>query len=166
MTMTIAELRRLFSYDDWANRKTLASLRTAVGEPAGAPPERARRWMGHIVATERLWLGRIRADGEEVVVWPDLTLDECDERADAMARLWTELFDGLAGGLADGDLSRPVGYVNSLGEAWTSTVGDILLHTVMHSVHHRGQIAAELRRHGHTPAYSDFIHATRRGLVE
>jgi uncharacterized damage-inducible protein DinB len=157
---TIPELRRLFAYDDWANRETLASLAAA-----GEPPARSLRLMAHIVATGRLWLRRLLADGERVVVWPELTLAECAAWLDDMARRWEEYLGGLTD--LDGvDLSRPVEYVNSQGEAWTSTVGDILTHTAMHGVYHRGQIAADLRQAGHEPAYTDFIHAVRRGLVE
>jgi uncharacterized damage-inducible protein DinB len=157
---SLDELRRLFAHDAWANRETLASLSAA--RAAGEVPDQALRWMAHVVATERLWLGRILADGEPVVVWPALTLEECAERAAAMARRWTVYLDGVL----PADLPRAVTYVNSLGESWTSSVADILTHTAMHSVYHRGQIAAELRRHGHTPAYTDFIHAVRRGFVE
>ncbi|HYG62029.1 MAG TPA: DinB family protein [Thermoanaerobaculia bacterium] len=157
---SLDDIRRLFAYDAWANRETLASLRSASSR--SAPPEQALRWMAHIAATEGLWLSRILADGERVVVWPELTLGECEERTAAMARRWTVYLDGIT----SGELPRAVTYVNSQGEPWTSTVADILTHTVMHSVHHRAQIAAELRRHGHTPAYTDFIHAVRRGFVE
>ena len=59
-----------------------------------------------------------------------------------------------------------VGYRNSLGEYWTSTVGDILTHVAMHGAYHRAQIAAALRESGCTPAYTDFIHAARQGLIE
>ncbi len=153
----LQELHRLFAYDRWANRETLASLAAA-----GEPPARALRFMAHIVATERLWLGRLLADGERVVVWPELTLAECAARLDEMAERWEEVL----GGLAEEDLPRAVEYVNSSGEAWTGTVGDILTHMVMHGVYHRGQIAAELRQAGHEPAYTDFIHAVRQGFVE
>jgi uncharacterized damage-inducible protein DinB len=40
-------------------------------------------------------------------------------------------------------------------------VDDILMHVVMHSAYHRGQIALEVRCAGQTPAYTDFIHAIR-----
>jgi len=47
-----------------------------------------------------------------------------------------------------------------------SRVEDVLLHVVMHSVYHRGQAAADVRANGGTPAYTDFIHAVRTGLIE
>jgi uncharacterized damage-inducible protein DinB len=64
-----------------------------------------------------------------------------------------------------GDDGRPVGYRNSKGEPWTSTVGDILTHVVTHSAYHRGQVASELRAAGFIPAYTDFIHAVRQGFL-
>jgi uncharacterized damage-inducible protein DinB len=36
----------------------------------------------------------------------------------------------------------------------------------MHSAYHRGQIASQMRASGKTPAYTDFIHGVRQGLVK
>jgi len=65
-----------------------------------------------------------------------------------------------------GPLDRPVSYSNSKGEPWTSTVEEILTHLVIHSAYHRGQIASDLRSAGQEPAYTDYIHAVRQGLIE
>ena len=59
-----------------------------------------------------------------------------------------------------------VSYKNTKGESWTNSVEDILMHVVMHSAYHRGQIAADMRAAGHSPAYTDFIHGIRQRLVE
>lgn len=151
-----AHLRRLLAWDAWANRETLASLRAA-----GAPPARAMRFMAHVPATERLWLGRVRQDPAPVVVWPDLTLAQCAAEAEAMAGAWPRLLDGPP----PADLESAVAYRNSKGEPWTSTVGDVLTHVVAHSAYHRGQVASELRAAGFEPAYTDFIHAVRQGFL-
>jgi hypothetical protein len=50
--------------------------------------------------------------------------------------------------LGPGDLDEGVGYRNSRGEYWTSTVGDILTHVAMHGTYHRAQIAAAVRESG------------------
>ena len=150
-------LRRLFAYDDWANREALASLAAA-----GAPPARALRLMSHVAAAERLWLGRLRQDGRAVVVWPELTVDECAARFAELPGLWGEYL----GALTPERLGATVDYTNSKGEPWTSAVQDILMHVVVHSAYHRGQAALEVRAAGATPAYTDFIHAVRQGLVE
>jgi len=44
-------------------------------------------------------------------------------------------------------------------------VEDILTHVTIHSAYHRGQIASDLRAAGQAPAYTDFIHAVRLGLI-
>jgi uncharacterized damage-inducible protein DinB len=59
-----------------------------------------------------------------------------------------------------------ISYKNTKGEPWTDTVQDILTHVLMHSAYHRGQIASQMRASGQTPAYTDFIHAVRQGLIE
>jgi len=146
---------RLLRYDAWANAETLASLRrTPV--PAGV------RWLGHIVASEFLWLGRLLEQPSELPVWPDLAPDEITDLLGRLEREWA----GYLAGLTEEDLADGVGYRNSLGEFWTNTVGDILTHVVAHAAYHRGQIAAAVRAAGGEPAYTDFIHAVRRGLVE
>jgi uncharacterized damage-inducible protein DinB len=42
----------------------------------------------------------------------------------------------------------------------------VLTHVVMHSAYHRGQIATHMRASGQTPAYTDFIHGVRQGLIK
>lgn len=152
----LEQLRRLFAYDDWANRETLASLRAA-----GAAPPLALRRMAHIVGTEWLWLSRLEGEEKPMAVWPELTLRDCEREMGRLAAEWREHLAGLS---EDG-LSRRVSYVNSKGEPWESAAGDILMHTVMHSGYHRGQIASDLRAAGFEPAYTDFIEAVRRGFV-
>jgi uncharacterized damage-inducible protein DinB len=63
-------------------------------------------------------------------------------------------------------LEQSIGYKNSKSEPWTSLVRDILTHVFMHSAYHRGQIAADMRQAGQVPAYTDFIHGVRQGLVK
>ncbi|HKI25661.1 MAG TPA: DinB family protein [Candidatus Sulfotelmatobacter sp.] len=150
-------LRRQFAYDEWANREVL----TAIGPGSAASP-RALQLMAHIIAAERLWLERVKRKPQSLPVWPEFDLERCQKEAAEQARLWREYFSGIT---AD-DLSGPVPYKNSKGEPWSSTVGDILTHVIMHSAYHRGQIASHMRENGQTPAYTDYIHAVRQGLVE
>jgi uncharacterized damage-inducible protein DinB len=149
--------RRLFTHDDWANRETLAAIAAA-----GAPPPRSLRLLAHIAGAQRLWLGRLRREEKPPPVWPDLDLAGCREAQDDLARLWKDYL----GALTPAGLDETVAYVNSKGEPWTSSVEDILTHTVLHSSYHRGQIAADMRASGHAPAYTDYIHAVRRGFIK
>jgi uncharacterized damage-inducible protein DinB len=153
----LEHLRRQFAYDAWANREVLATL-SASARPAARP----RQILAHILSAELLWLERIREQPQSLPVWPDFTLDQCEARIAELARLWREFL----GQLSDAGLSEKVTYKNSKGEPWTSTVEDILTHIVLHSAYHRGQIASQVRAGGEQPAYTDFIHAVRQGLIE
>jgi len=95
-------------------------------------------------------------------VWPNPNLDQCEAEAFALERLWHEYLDLITAG----DVALSVSYTNSKGEAWTSTIWDILTHVVLHSAYHRGQIASHMRTSGQTPAHTDYIHAVRQGLAK
>jgi uncharacterized damage-inducible protein DinB len=150
-------LRRQFAYDAWANREVLAGLRASA-----SPSPRRLQLLAHILSAERLWLERICKQPQSLPVWPDFTFEQCEEQIADLGRLWREfLGQNSSIGLAD-----KVAYQNSKGEPWTSTVEDVLTHVLLHSAYHRGQIASQLRAGGEQPAYTDFIHAARQGLIE
>jgi uncharacterized damage-inducible protein DinB len=150
-------LRKQFVYDAWANREVLAAIRTAGGEN-----DRSLQMMAHILAAERLWMERLKGQPQTVAVWPALTLDRCDAEAAELSRLWEEYLALVTAG----DVAQPISYKNSKGESWTSMIMDVLTHVVLHSAYHRGQIASHMREKGQTPAYTDFIHGVRQGLVK
>jgi uncharacterized damage-inducible protein DinB len=152
----VPSLERLFAYDAWANVESLKAVR-AAGAPATAV-----RLMAHVAAAERLWKGRLHADPAPVVVWPDSSVEAIGEEVDRLGRMWPAFLTGLP----VVDLARSVGYVNSKGEEWTTSVEDILLHVVLHSAYHRGQVAYVLRAAGAEPAYTDYVHCVRNGLLD
>jgi uncharacterized damage-inducible protein DinB len=149
-------LRRLLHYDQWANAETLRNLR----EDAGAPPS-AVRWMAHIIGAEFVWLARLREEAPSVPVWPEFDLDACAARLEELESAWAHWL----GALDAESLGEGVGYRNTKGEFWTNTMDDVLTHVIVHSAYHRGQIASAVRAGGAAPAYTDFIHAVRQGLV-
>lgn len=153
----IAYLQRLFVYDDWANREVLSSLQALQ-----VPPPRSVKLLAHILSAERLWRERLRLQKQTYPLWPDFTLEHCKLEIAELRDLWKAYFNLLS---EDGIL-RSLTYKNSKGESWTSQKQDILMHVVVHSAYHRGQIAADVRAAGFTPAYTDFIHAVRQGFVE
>ncbi|HUJ95139.1 MAG TPA: DinB family protein [Terriglobales bacterium] len=147
--------QRLFSYDGWANGQVVAAIRASNDRPA-----RSVKLLAHIFAAERLWLERLKHEKQSVAVWPEFTLADCEAQAQELPQLWKQHLQG------EGDLAGTIIYKNTKGENWTSRRGDILQHVVMHSAYHRGQIAADMRAAGFTPAYTDFIHGVRQGFVE
>ena len=153
----LQEFQRLFAYDAWANQEVVTSL-TALG----TAPSRPLQLLGHILSAERLWLERLQQKKHSYPVWPDFTLAQCQAELHELPGLLT----GYLGLLAPDQLGAIINYKNSKGESWSNSIRDILMHVVMHSAYHRGQIATAMRAAGHTPAYTDFIHGVRQGLIE
>jgi uncharacterized damage-inducible protein DinB len=149
-------LRREVAYDVWANHEVLTAIRAAGGEGT-----RSLQLMSHLLAAERVWYERLKQQKQSVTVWPAGDLAWCETEASTLSRLWRDYLDDATAG----DLAQTISYKNSKGESWTSVIIDVLTHVVMHSAYHRGQIASHMREIGQTPAYTDFIHAIRQGLV-
>ncbi len=148
--------QQLVRYDEWANLEMIASFKNA-----SSPPARSLKFMAHIIGAEHVWLARLLQREPPVPVWADLSIDDCDEQVHVLAGEWRNyLADHTAG------LETSVAYKNSKGEPWNSLVRDILTHVFLHSAYHRGQIAADMRQAGHVPAYTDFIHGVRQGMVK
>jgi uncharacterized damage-inducible protein DinB len=150
-------LRRQFAYDEWANREVLAAIRTA-----GSVNERSLQLMAHVLAAEQVWLERLKQVPQSVPVWPKPDLEQCEAQAKKLGGQWLEFLDLITAG----DVSQSISYKNTKGEEWTSTIVDVLTNVVLHSAYHRGQIASHMRSIGQTPAYTDFIHGVRQGLVK
>ena len=156
--MNLADyLRRQFSYDEWANREVLNAIRSA-----GGANQRSLQLMSHILAAELVWLERLKLQPQSVPVWPEPDLAQCEAQAAQLGGQWLEFLDLLTAG----DVSQSITYKNSKGEEWTSTIVDVLNHVVIHSAYHRGPFASHMRANGQTPAYTDFIHGVRQGLVK
>jgi len=154
---TIGNIRRFFKYDEWANREMLEGLKRTEN-----PPPRSLKIMGHIIAAEDLWLVRLTKSTQKVVVWPEMNAQQLTEQMDILTKNWNDYLKGLNPKL----LSESISYTNSKGEPWKSLVEDVLMHVIMHSSYHRGQIALDVRVSGLAPAYTDFIHCVRQGMIE
>lgn len=151
--MTVSDFKRLFAYEFWANR--------AVADALSPSNEAAFRLFRHILASHRLWLDRLTSQPQSLPVWPELTTAECMALLGRLEEDWSAYLDGLS----DDTLSGSFDYVNTKGKAWSSTVQDTLTHLITHSSYHRGQVALRMRLAGEDPPYTDYIHATRGGLI-
>jgi uncharacterized damage-inducible protein DinB len=153
----VEHFRRLFAADAWANRETLSSL-----DRIAAPPAASVRLLAHIFSAEHLWHARLTGTVPQHAVWPELSLAELGPRLREMESVW----DAYIKANLPAQFGRTVSYKNSKGEPWNSAPEDILTHVALHSAHHRGQIALQLRQDGVSPPYTDFIHGVRQGLVK
>ena len=149
-------LRKMYVYDHWANQEVARALRTV-----SQPPARSVRLMAHVVGTEWTWRSRILPESKKMAVWPQLSVEQILQEVAELKAGWA----GYFGQLTSARLAEPTEYTNSKGEHFSNQLGDILMHVVMHSAYHRGQIAADMRASGLEPVYTDFIHAVRQAKV-
>ena len=152
----VPEFRRLFHYDAWASAESLTSA-VHMSEP----PVQVIKWLGHLAGTSAEWRARLTGTTSRLAVWPPLTLRECGVEFPREQAEW----ESYLGGLSDAKLAKSIDYRNTKGELWSSATADILTHVLLHGAYHRGQIASAVRAAGGTPAYTDFIHASRQRLI-
>ena len=145
------ELRRyrhLFEYDHWANSETLASFKTM---PRAV--EKARKAVCHIIGAQRIWMSRFASPAPPTVQpWPDITLEECSAALEDLRKLWQDLLEGLTPEKLASDLT----YLSLKGTENKTPIQDVLMHLVLHSAYHRGQVAAAVREAGGNPATTDY----------
>lgn len=142
-------IRKLFDYDYWANREALASM----GALGGAA-ERPLKIFSHLVGAQRVWLARFDDPNPPgVQPWPVLTLEDCRAAAEDLHKRWV----ALLGGMTPEKLASDLAYRNTKGVEFKTPVEDVLMHLVMHSAYHRGQVAAAVRDAGGKPAATDYV---------
>ncbi len=145
-------LKSLFDYDYWANRAALESLNTVPG--GCRPGEGALRIFGHIVGAQQLWLARFNnPNPPNAQPWPAATIDDCRSAVDALHERWTVLLDSLMPEKLADDLT----YRNTKGVEFKTWIEGILMHLIVHSAYHRGQVAASVRAAGGQPAATDYV---------
>ena len=147
-------IARLFAHVRWADERVLDGLAGLDATPG--PREalaRPTELFAHVLAAEIVWLDRIEGGAPSVAVWPRTDLEGCRELAATARRRYAKLVDGLS----PERLRESIAYRNSAGDAFESTVEEILLHVALHGAYHRGQIALDLRTSGLEPSPTDFI---------
>lgn len=145
---TLDSIRGLWTHAVWADEALFDSLRDDAADTADA-----RREFAHIIGAAEVWLARIEGRAPRSAVWPDAAATAIDENMRSTHRAYGRYLSALQ----EGDLGGPVTYTNSAGEAFTNTVGDILLHVVLHGQYHRGKVNLLLRQRGGPPAPADYI---------
>ena len=146
---SLDSFRQLFEYDYWGNQQALLSIEALRGLA-----QQALKIAGHIIGAQRVWLGRIESpDSRSGAPWPVLTLDEARAAVAVLHHRWSMFLSNVTLEKLDEDRV----YRNTKGMEFRTPLRDVLMHLVMHSAYHRGQIAAAVRDAGGKPAVTDYV---------
>ena len=157
--MRVIDLERLYDYSCWANRKLL-------GVVSELPPEQftqsvagsygsIRNTLVHVLSAEWGWLDRCGGPSRGERLKPE-DYPTVESLADAWKQVENYMRAFLAA-LTDDDLSRDVEFALGAGPTRSLRLGDLLQHTMIHAVHHRGQAALLLRALGYAPGNFDLV---------
>ena len=163
-SMTIAEVRHLFTYTEWANERVLSaaeklppdellrdvhiSYKSILGtllHMAGAEWIWLERWNGNSPVGPDVWAGWTPADAR--------SLQQVREKWEPIVRRRNEYLDTIS----DADLARELGYRRFTGEPFSLPLVQQMQHVVNHATLHRGQVVGMIRQLGVVPPTTDLL---------
>lgn len=157
--MTLADLRDLYAYTEWANAR-LFDVAATLGAEAwardlgGSFPSLGAT-LAHLVGAEWIWLYRWTGNlPSSRPNWSETP--ECEALRSALRDVERRRA-AFFGRLTEAEMDRPLTYRLFSGAVQTLPLRDVLLHVANHATYHRGQAAAMLRRLGATPPATDFL---------
>lgn len=157
--MNAADVRQLYEFNAWAQRRIFAALATLPAEQylrdLRSSHGGIHGTLCHIVWADELWLNRwLGKPSPAVAQGQDLA-----SLADARAR-WEEVEaerGRFLAGLSDASLAQTLTVRPTRGGAYVHTYLETLEHTVDHASYHRGQIITMLRQLGVQPPSTGLI---------
>ena len=148
----IDQMQALFAHMAWAD----ATILKAVGAHDGAfSDDELRKWLHHIVTVQSFFLSLFQQRTFDMERWkqaPGTTgdMERLFEEAHANSAAYTARLD-------EAELARTVEFPVPAFKDFHPPVRDALMQVIMHSEHHRAQVAMRLRALGATPPMTDYI---------
>ena len=161
--MSPEEMRVLYEFNAWANRRSLTAAAALTPEqftkPMGSSFPSVRDTLAHIFGVEWIWLerfqGRSPAGLPDATQYPD---------ANTLGERWGEFEPRLltfVRGLTQADLDRTLEYKTLKFGVYSNPLWQSMQHVVNHGTYHRGQVTTILRQFGAQPILTDLMHFYR-----
>ena len=165
--MSPEEMRQLYDYNAWANRRSLTAAAALSPEqftkPLGSSFSSVRDTLAHIFGAEWIWLERFQ--GRSPSSLPDTT--EYPDVA-SLGERWGEFEPRLLAfvrNLTQSDLDRTLEYKTLKFGVYSNPLWQSMQHVVNHGTYHRGQVTTMLRQLGAQPILTDLMHFYRERAV-
>jgi uncharacterized damage-inducible protein DinB len=161
--MSPDEIRTLFDYNAWANRRSLDAAEKLTGEQftrqMGSSFSSVRDTLAHIYGAEWIWLERFQGHSPSALPNASQFID-----VQTLRNTWSvheERLLKFAGGLTQSDLDRQMEYKTLKFGVYSNPLWQSMLHVVNHGTYHRGQVTTLLRQLGAQPILLDLMHFYR-----
>ena len=162
--MTIAEVRHLFTYTEWANARVLEAAEKLPAEDLLRDVQISYKsilgTLLHMAGAEWMWLERWHGNSPMGAdVWAGWTADDARSLQQVREK-WQPIIERRSAYLdriSDADLARELGYRRFTGEAYSLPLGQQMQHVVNHATLHRGQVVGMIRQLGVTPPSTDLL---------
>jgi uncharacterized damage-inducible protein DinB len=149
-------LSEMFEYDSTVNASVLDLLRSLP-----SIDDRTMSIFTHLLTAKKVWLTRLRSqDSSRLQIWPALDLNECGTLIEENRIGYKDYLRDVT----EEQLEENIRYKNSNGTEYENSVLDVLMHVLIHSGYHRGQIAKAVRESGEEPIISDYIFYIRKPI--
>ena len=158
--MSPDEIRPLYDYNAWANRRSLAAAEKLTVEqftkPMGSSFSSVRDTLAHIYGAEWIWFERFQGRSPSALPnasqFPDVP---------TLRETWLvheERLIAFVGELSQADLDREMEYKTLKYGVYSNPLWQSMLHVVNHGTYHRGQVTTLLRQLGGQPILLDLMH--------
>lgn len=161
--MSPDEIRQLYDYNSWANRRSLSAAEKLSIEqfmqPLGSSFSSVRDTLAHIYGAEWLWLERFHGRSPSALPNANQFHD-----VQTLRETWAELEQRLlvfARGIAQANLDREIEYKTLNFGVYKNPLWQSMLHLVNHGTYHRGQVTTLVRQLGAQPILVDLMHFYR-----
>lgn len=142
-SMDRIKLAELFAHEKWANKEILS----AAGDK---PSEKFVVLMSHIILAQDIWISRLSEKMSTTHPWDTMDVSKMADRIQ-------DNYEELLQIVKLKDLNAPVKYKNTKGETFSNSAIDILMHLLLHSQYHRGQLASDIKANGGKAPGTDYI---------
>ncbi len=157
--MTSEEMRLLYDYNSWANRRILDVCAALTDEQftrdLASSFRSVRDTLAHIMGAEWIWLERWRGSSPGALP----KADQFPNLASLRQR-WAELESDLlrfVASLSQEALTGALSYRTFDGKPQSQPLWQMLQHLANHGSYHRGQVTTMLRQLGAKPVSTDLI---------
>jgi uncharacterized damage-inducible protein DinB len=161
--MSPEEIRQLYDYNAWSNRRSLSSAEKLSNDqftkPMGSSFSSVRDTLAHIYGAEWIWLERFQGRSPSALPKVDQFADVQSLR-DAWLPHEAKLLNFI-NGLTQSDLDRELEYKTLKFGVYKNPLWQSLLHVINHGTYHRGQVTTLLRQLGAQPILLDLMHFYR-----